>query len=289
MEKNILVILGNGFDLDLGWKTSYKDFYLAKRHRFAEWSKNKFVENMVKEDAWYDLEGYLRTSALSLSKEEVEDYLYFYKMCESLIKEYLDNRSSGVYSNTKKDSCAYQLLSRMKKDTNVITFNYTDPFSQESMKITPDNVIHIHGNLMGGHATEAPILGFDEKAAEINSLIADSAVRDLIKSHKHNYIETFIKLVKEADVILIYGHSLSITDADYFALFLRNFAEGNLSKKKLYIVTYDTNARISIKKNMKEYNVNYDDILCNSDATTIFTSEGPKSPDFMEMLKTCCL
>lgn len=40
---------------------------------------------------------------------------------------------------------------------------------------------------------------------------------------------------------------------------------------------------------MKEYNVNYDDILCNSDATTIFTSEGPKSPDFMEMLKTCCL
>lgn len=26
-----LVILGNGFDLDLGWKTSFKDFYGAKR------------------------------------------------------------------------------------------------------------------------------------------------------------------------------------------------------------------------------------------------------------------
>lgn len=142
MEKNILLILGNGFDLDLGWKTSYKDFYLAKRHRFAEWPKNKFVENMVKEDAWYDLEGYLRASALSLSNEDMEAYMDFYSMCTNLIKEYLDNRSPEVYSNTKKDSCAYQLLSRMKKDTNVITFNYTDPFSQESLKITPDTVIH---------------------------------------------------------------------------------------------------------------------------------------------------
>lgn len=25
-----LLVLGNGFDLDLGWKTSFNDFYVAK-------------------------------------------------------------------------------------------------------------------------------------------------------------------------------------------------------------------------------------------------------------------
>ncbi len=31
MDKNItIIILGNGFDLDIGWKTAYNDFYRAK-------------------------------------------------------------------------------------------------------------------------------------------------------------------------------------------------------------------------------------------------------------------
>lgn len=32
--KDTLIVLGNGFDLDLGWKTSYADFYQAKNTYF---------------------------------------------------------------------------------------------------------------------------------------------------------------------------------------------------------------------------------------------------------------
>lgn len=287
MNNRVLLIIGNGFDLDLGWKTSYKDFYLAKQHIYDWYNRNKFIENMVKKDAWYDLEGYLRTCALSLhSKVDVENFMAFYQICVNLIKDYLYDKTSAVYRNTRKDSCAYQLLSGISNETDVITFNYSDPFLQESLN-APKNLIHLHGSLMSGDAMANPILGFDEKTVEINRLIENSDAKDLIKSRKHNYRETFINLIKQADVIVIYGHSLSITDSDYFAPFLQNLSKGKLGNKKLYIVTYDNNAVINIRKNMEVYDVNYDDILYNSDTTTIFTSLGSNNDEFREMLKVC--
>ncbi len=40
MDKNrTIIILGNGFDLDIGWKSSYNDFYRAKWLRF--WKLNR--------------------------------------------------------------------------------------------------------------------------------------------------------------------------------------------------------------------------------------------------------
>lgn len=202
------------------------------------------------------------------------------------MKDYLYDKTSAVYRNTRKDSCAYQLLSGISNETDVITFNYSDPFLQESLN-APKNLIHLHGSLMSGDAMANPILGFDEKTVEINRLIENSDAKDLIKSRKHNYRETFINLIKQADVIVIYGHSLSITDSDYFAPFLQNLSKGKLGNKKLYIVTYDNNAVINIRKNMEVYDVNYDDILYNSDTTTIFTSLGSNNDEFREMLKVC--
>lgn len=43
MEKT-LIILGNGFDLDLGWNTSYSDFYKAYQHKFISLNRMSFIE-----------------------------------------------------------------------------------------------------------------------------------------------------------------------------------------------------------------------------------------------------
>ena len=32
-----LIVMGNGFDLDLGWKTSFGDFFQAKRDSFLQY------------------------------------------------------------------------------------------------------------------------------------------------------------------------------------------------------------------------------------------------------------
>lgn len=55
-----LIILGNGFDLDLGWKTSYKDFFQAKQDSFYLYNNLSYIKQMIEGECWYNLEGYLR-------------------------------------------------------------------------------------------------------------------------------------------------------------------------------------------------------------------------------------
>ncbi len=42
-----LIILGNGFDLDLGWKTSYNDFFQAKQNSFFQFNNPLYIKQMI--------------------------------------------------------------------------------------------------------------------------------------------------------------------------------------------------------------------------------------------------
>lgn len=74
--RKIVLILGNGFDLDLGLKTSYKDFWESEfcprnypapliRHLNGKWGDN--LESV----RWYDLENELHEYALNGDKTDV--------------------------------------------------------------------------------------------------------------------------------------------------------------------------------------------------------------------------
>ena len=67
--KETLIILGNGFDLDLGWKTSYAEFYQAKKARFAEFNGMRYIQDMVQGEHWHDLEGYINLFKRNASKQ----------------------------------------------------------------------------------------------------------------------------------------------------------------------------------------------------------------------------
>ena len=36
-----VIVIGNGFDIDLGWRTSYKDFYDSKKNKWEMFNINK--------------------------------------------------------------------------------------------------------------------------------------------------------------------------------------------------------------------------------------------------------
>ena len=76
--RRIVLILGNGFDLDLGLKTSYKDFWESAfcpkdypapliRHLNQRWNDN------LKAVRWYDLENELHVYATTEGKTDVVD------------------------------------------------------------------------------------------------------------------------------------------------------------------------------------------------------------------------
>ena len=103
-----ILIIGNGFDLDLGLNTSYKSFidtiYECEQHSEP---KNMLIDEMTKkykEHAnWIDIELFLRDYAISYSNKDIEKNrnieLEYRKLCNDLNTfmvqyKYLDDKKN---------------------------------------------------------------------------------------------------------------------------------------------------------------------------------------------------
>ena len=142
MEDNTLFqgsdvfIIGNGFDLDLGLKTSYHDFYVSD-----DWPFNKpntlmgaFLNHERSVNNWMDLEYKIgeyavRSYCHDLKQEgrpyRQEDYNDFCKLIKSLEK----HLSIAEESPINQQSTAAIVLTRFLNSFSIptiISFNYTD-------------------------------------------------------------------------------------------------------------------------------------------------------------------
>ena len=149
---NILFLIGNGFDINLGMKTSYADFYddYIKTYKFP----SKPVERLMKSIAlykdtnlWADLEKGLGEYAAQISSTEELREVYFH--LNDALKDYLkDQRLDNKYLTTNAAAkLKGDLMNphqgfrpRLRQDivgfmnpgngitdnVNIITFNYTD-------------------------------------------------------------------------------------------------------------------------------------------------------------------
>ena len=62
-HRKVILVIGNGFDMDLGWKTSYKSFAISDFWPFKDDKKDLggYLETHSKSDKWFDLEALLRS------------------------------------------------------------------------------------------------------------------------------------------------------------------------------------------------------------------------------------
>lgn len=86
---NITFLLGNGFDINFGLKTSYKSFYnYLKKSKI----RNKLIENILSDlecELWSDLELGLGNYLSNINAEsEIEDFLNEKETVESLLVDY---------------------------------------------------------------------------------------------------------------------------------------------------------------------------------------------------------
>src|SRR5574344_216622 len=94
MDNNSLFILGNGFDVDLGWFTKYNDFYQANKGFLKQYSEGtvkwEIADEMVKGEYWYDIEGYIRNCLLKLTDPKDYHNLWnFVDLMEKMLKNYI--------------------------------------------------------------------------------------------------------------------------------------------------------------------------------------------------------
>lgn len=159
-HKKVVLVIGNGFDMDLGWQTSYKSFAESNYWPFKDYKQHLggYLETHAKKEKWFDLEALLRSYTANempyLDRSwqhqrdlSVDEHL-FKRLRKQLTKYLLIQEKRDV----DKDSVAAYLLNYLCRHSDIIkvySFNYTSLnsiLSKLSINETV-NCEHIHGKL----------------------------------------------------------------------------------------------------------------------------------------------
>lgn len=221
MSKNIL-ILGNGFDLNLGLKTGYCDFIRSKQFSVLKKNGSQLAHHLNEQNElqnWIDIENELKECSRNNFDELEAEY-------EDLCDALMDYLHSLEYPKERWPATpAYDLFDDYKKtDFLVIDFNYTPTsrmllrhFGRSDYEI--DNMlIKIHGST----ETKDIIFGVEDSA----KIKKDHVF--LKKSYNINFRAiNFKDLLRTAASVSFFGHSLGVTDFMYFKDFFGSAALGN--------------------------------------------------------------
>ncbi len=271
MMKKIVLIIGNGFDLDLGFKTSYNDFIKTGVLR-------KYINPLIRKllqqhsiQSWIDIEEFLKEHASQDKyaydeKTILEGYLI-------LRDELLKYIKSLTYDNINANNTALMLLSAVLQYSSVqiFSFNYTDlnTICQVYGISCRAHITHIHGK----SADNSIILGFDD-----DTNIKKNAYSCMIKSHSAYYRSANInKALLNADEIIFFGHSLGSTDYHYFRHFFMSRVQENCISddqlKKIRIFTFDEQARQRILLQIRNMNDRKTNMLYDLNDFRIFRTQ----------------
>lgn len=242
------IILGNGFDLDLGLKTRYKDFLASPQFLelmdsnsgvCKEFNLYRFIKGQSELETWGGVEAslldFVQSINTQLSNESRNTIRLQYEDLEVAIADYLLNIS---YEDIRRDSCAYYLLNKLNRIVNVYSFNYTN--INKICNTNYDFVNRIHGTVEEKNA----ILGVQDE----NIMNGLGFVK---KSYHSNYnSREFVKDMLASEHILFFGHSMCMSDKEYFRSLFVN-SQNNKCKQITFIV-YDKNDMDMIAYNIEQ-------------------------------------
>lgn len=259
MNSNKVLIIGNGFDLDLGLKTSYSSFIESEyfQNIADKYELTRFLQNNYLEKRWIDIEEDLKVFAERHGRESRlmnESKDAFIQLTNSLC-DYLDNID---YSIINTESVAADLLRSVAHNGyfRILDYNYTSLNKICSILSIHNkiNCTYVHGNL----GDRSIILGFQDDVEVHKSAYF------MIKSHNEHYTSCNVRnLLDNADEIVFFGHSLGSTDYHYFSDFFQKQSELTASvvqSKKIRFFTYNEISRQALLAQLREMNekrVNY--------------------------------
>ena len=263
----ILHIFGNGFDLNLGLKTSYKDFY--DYYKSVESSNNSInnlktnISNNYKN--WSDLE--LALGQYTEEFKTVDDFDEVFEDIGEQLAEYLIKEESKFelaeinkakfFENLVKPEVFLPVADNNKIrnyksnftsntwNVDIVTFNYTriiEKIIENNKNIqighhiaNPGKVIlrrveHIHG-----YVDDRMVLGVNDisqlknKAFHQNVDVLEAIVKQECNlAYGHTIDNHFKTKIKQADFISIFGTSLGDTDNLWWELIGQRIKEKNI-------------------------------------------------------------
>lgn len=291
MNTETVIVIGNGFDLDLGWDTSYKSFYEKhdgwKMHRRDEDDLFQYVIKQVPGN-WFDFERTLHEYALHRAQNpfpkdntdkidrDIQDY-------NSFKIQLMDFISESSKEPVKMDSHAYRLLAAYVEAKKNKTSDKFFPIKLFSYNYTPLlNVIHqIDSSVKVGYI---PVHGIVEKRNIIFGFHDDLRIpkeyRPLQKSMDENYVSSdVVRESLQAKTIVFFGLSLGYIDGVYFKNLLEqisNLANPQMINKHIVFITLNRQSGNYIKNNLLDAGINLQLLYNSNRIDFIYTDNSQK-------------
>lgn len=249
-----ILIIGNGFDLDLGLRSRYSDFFESEYWPFhdKETPLAKFLESRYSISHWVDLEEALAeySSKPFSTRFRLENDEPDFVLLRSSFRKYILNEQKTF---SPKDSVAARLLEAFVLTAcshALFSFNFTslNYIAAQKLKIRQGfEYCHIHGCAEDG----TDILGVGDYA----NLPAGSDF--MYKSFDKNYAPpVMIPDMQFAKRVIMFGISLGKVDYQYFDDYFRFLSTGQAEErlggeKEVVIFTYDDESRMKILRNLQ--------------------------------------
>ena len=246
MGEETLLIVGNGFDLSIGFKTSYGDFMKSSYFPHEETSNlcsylhKQYEENM----GWIDIENELSEYSRMLTTKKLNAQKYNTILdIDSLREEYDELKSSlkcYLQEETKRafgpspDNPAKRVIDQLPAESKIISFNYTsiiERMTRDRFCASKGNLLHIHGSLA---PNDDIVFGVEDSAKLPKEHVF------LYKAHsRHLKVQEFSDWLNSAERIIFYGYSLGDTDRQYFEKFFRKLCSDDRTYTELVFYYYD--------------------------------------------------
>lgn len=231
-----LLIIGNGFDLNLGLKTSYTDF--INSNEFADGLVDNKLCKYLKEihdlQHWVDIERELKYYP-NQAKVSINDVaIEFEQLCTSLKKYLCEIDKSDININSDAYRIYQSLVQKYQGRFNVIDFNYTSTINKLNTIYFPQYVsgnshIKIHGSIKNNNI----IFGVEDSANISQSYIF------LKKSFASNFGEFSVGTeLRKSPEIIFFGISLGESDHSHFNTFFMECSDDEKIKKNITFYFY---------------------------------------------------
>lgn len=240
-KRKIVMLIGNGFDLNLGLKTSYKDFLASEQ--FEEYKKEgsqlaEYLSDKNELNNWIDIENELKI--YSRDEYKPQDREGFKADYLNLCKYLCSYLNSIDYDTIDIDSKVYQLFINLIKLANAQIYIYDFNYTESASKIIEKNKVYQKAEIQiikvhGSAADNKIVFGVEDNASinRYDSFLYKSG------SHYYNSEININEELKTTNEIVVIGHSLGETDHFYFKSFFQDQAF-SISKSKNFIFTYHT-------------------------------------------------
>lgn len=224
-----IIIIGNGFDLNLGLRTSYKDYIESIYFKSLTDENNSlalYLMNKANLNNWVDIEKEI-TQYSTDSRDNIPNVKNDFIALKTSLVDYLKEAQE---KEIDQGSQAFKMIQEeIETADKIYNFNYTSSIFRVA-KLLGIDISSKHSYVHGSIENMDIIFGVEDDARIYQKHIFFK------KSYNENYGETDIsKFLKDEHDLIVFGHSLGITDSAYFEKYVRTLTfDWNKPRLKFY-------------------------------------------------------